>query len=125
ALATRWPRRRTSRSWALCPTADTSNTRCRWEDTAPAWSTRSSSKPTGQSACPRSQALVWMSIGSGWTRGRWSGFDRPEAVKVIVIGAGVVGVTTAHYLARPGHQITALEKESEATPLASAATAGV
>jgi len=50
------------------PTADTSNTRCRWEDTAPAWSTRSSSKPTGQSACPRSQALVWMSIGSGWTR---------------------------------------------------------
>jgi len=46
-------------------------------------------------------------------------------VKVIVIGAGVVGVTTAYYLARSGHQVTVVEKESEAATLASAGNAGL
>jgi D-amino-acid dehydrogenase len=31
-------------------------------------------------------------------------------MKVIVLGAGVVGVTTAYFLARNGHQVTVLEK---------------
>ena len=39
-------------------------------------------------------------------------------MKVIVIGAGVVGVTIAYYLARSGHQVTMVEKESEAATLA-------
>ncbi|TMG23434.1 MAG: FAD-dependent oxidoreductase [Chloroflexi bacterium] len=46
-------------------------------------------------------------------------------MKVIVIGAGVVGVTTAYYLARSGHQVTVVEKESEAATLASAGNAGL
>jgi D-amino-acid dehydrogenase len=46
-------------------------------------------------------------------------------VKVLVIGAGVVGVTTAYYLAKSGHQVTVVEKESEAATLASAGNAGL
>lgn len=33
-------------------------------------------------------------------------------MKVIVLGAGVIGVTTAYFLARSGHQVTVLEKNS-------------
>lgn len=46
-------------------------------------------------------------------------------MRVVVIGAGVVGVTTAYYLARSGHQVTVVEKESEAATLASAGNAGL
>jgi D-amino-acid dehydrogenase len=46
-------------------------------------------------------------------------------VKVLVIGAGVVGVTTAYYLAKSGHEVTVVEKESEAATLASAGNAGL
>jgi D-amino-acid dehydrogenase len=33
-------------------------------------------------------------------------------MKVIVLGAGVVGVTTAYFLARSGHEVMVLEKNS-------------
>ena len=33
-------------------------------------------------------------------------------MKVIVLGAGVIGVTTAYFLARNGHEVTVLEKNS-------------
>jgi D-amino-acid dehydrogenase len=46
-------------------------------------------------------------------------------MKALVIGAGVVGVTTAYYLARSGHQVTVVEKASEAATLASAGNAGL
>ena len=46
-------------------------------------------------------------------------------MKVVVIGAGVVGVTTAYYLAKSGHQVTVIEKEAEAATLASAGNAGL
>jgi D-amino-acid dehydrogenase len=46
-------------------------------------------------------------------------------VKVVVIGAGVVGVTTAYYLAKSGHEVTVVEKESKAATLASASNAGL
>ncbi len=46
-------------------------------------------------------------------------------MKVVVIGAGVVGVTTAYYLAKSGHQVTVVEKESETAALASAGNAGL
>jgi D-amino-acid dehydrogenase len=46
-------------------------------------------------------------------------------MKVVVIGAGVVGVSTAYYLARSGHQVTVVEKEAEAATLASAGNAGL
>jgi len=41
------------------------------------------------------------------------------------MGAGVVGVTTAYYLARSGHQVTVVEKESQSATLASAGNAGL
>ena len=46
-------------------------------------------------------------------------------MKTLVIGAGVVGVTTAYYLAKSGHQVTVVEKESEVATLASAGNAGL
>ena len=46
-------------------------------------------------------------------------------MKALVIGAGVVGVTTAYYLARSGHQVTVVEKESGVATLASAGNAGL
>ena len=33
-------------------------------------------------------------------------------MKVLVLGAGVVGVTSAYYLARQGHEVTVLDRES-------------
>jgi len=46
-------------------------------------------------------------------------------MRVVVVGAGVVGVTTAYYLARSGHQVTVVEKAPEAATLASAGNAGL
>src|SRR5256884_9259843 len=46
-------------------------------------------------------------------------------MKVVVIGAGVVGVTTAYYLAKSGHQVTVVGRESEVATLASAGNAGL
>src|SRR5947209_12482478 len=46
-------------------------------------------------------------------------------LKVVVIGAGVVGVTSAYYLARSGHEVTVVEKEAETATLASAGNAGL
>src|SRR5207248_8728076 len=43
----------------------------------------------------------------------------------VVIGAGVVGVTTAYYLAKSGHEVTVVEREPEAASLASAGNAGL
>src|SRR6185312_8841233 len=48
-----------------------------------------------------------------------------DGVKVVVVGAGVVGVTTAYYLGKAGHQVTVIEKEREAATLASGANAGL
>ena len=46
-------------------------------------------------------------------------------MKALVIGAGVVGVTTAYYLAKSGHEVTVVEKAPEAATLASAGNAGL
>jgi D-amino-acid dehydrogenase len=46
-------------------------------------------------------------------------------VKAVVIGAGVVGVTTAYYLSKYGHEVTVLEREPEVATLASAGNAGL
>src|SRR5260370_4376593 len=48
-----------------------------------------------------------------------------SSMKAVVIGAGVVGVTTAYYLARSGHEVTVVERESEAATAASAGNAGL
>ncbi len=46
-------------------------------------------------------------------------------MKVVIIGAGVVGVTTAYYLAGSGHEITVVEREPEAATGASGGNAGL
>ena len=46
-------------------------------------------------------------------------------MRVLVIGGGVVGVTTAYYLARDGVEVTLVEKEAELATLASAGNAGL
>src|SRR6202140_4775526 len=46
-------------------------------------------------------------------------------MKAVVIGAGVVGVTTAYYLAKSGHEVTVVERQSEVAGVASAGTAGL
>ena len=46
-------------------------------------------------------------------------------MKVVVIGGGVVGVSTAYYLAKSGHQVTVVEKEPDVATLASAGNAGL
>ncbi len=35
-------------------------------------------------------------------------------MKVLVLGAGVIGVTTAYYLAKDGHQVTVIDRQSQA-----------
>lgn len=46
-------------------------------------------------------------------------------MKALVIGGGIVGVTSAYYLARDGVEVTLLEKEPELATLASAGNAGL
>ncbi|HEX9097916.1 MAG TPA: FAD-dependent oxidoreductase [Candidatus Dormibacteraeota bacterium] len=46
-------------------------------------------------------------------------------MKAVVIGGGVVGVTTAYYLAKGGHEVTVVERESEVATVASAGNAGL
>ncbi|WP_159667437.1 D-amino acid dehydrogenase [Andreprevotia sp. IGB-42] len=45
-------------------------------------------------------------------------------MKVVIVGAGVIGVTTAHYLQAAGHQVTVLEKLPAAAEETSFANAG-
>ena len=45
-------------------------------------------------------------------------------MKVVIIGAGVVGVTTAYFAARRGHQVTLLDRNAEPAAGASFANAG-
>lgn len=46
-------------------------------------------------------------------------------MKTVVLGAGVVGVTTAYYLAREGHDVTVVEQRSEVGQDATAGNAGL
>lgn len=42
----------------------------------------------------------------------------------LVLGGGVVGVTSAYYLARAGHEVTAIDRQSGASLETSFANAG-
>ena len=46
-------------------------------------------------------------------------------MKTVVLGAGVIGVTTAYYLAKQGHEVTVLEGRSEIAQDASGGNAGL
>ncbi|TAL90006.1 MAG: D-amino acid dehydrogenase [Candidimonas sp.] len=45
-------------------------------------------------------------------------------MKILVLGAGVIGVTSAYYLARQGHEVTVLEREASPALETSFANAG-
>ncbi len=45
-------------------------------------------------------------------------------MKVLILGAGVVGVTSAYYLARQGHEVTVIDRESAAAEETSFGNAG-
>ena len=45
-------------------------------------------------------------------------------MKIIVLGAGVVGTTSAYYLAQQGHEVTVFERHSGAAQDTSFANAG-
>jgi D-amino-acid dehydrogenase len=45
-------------------------------------------------------------------------------MKVLVLGGGVIGVSTAHYLARAGHEVTVVDRQAEPALEASFANAG-
>jgi D-amino-acid dehydrogenase len=45
-------------------------------------------------------------------------------VKVIVLGSGVIGVTTAYYLARAGHEVTVVDRQAQPAQETSFANAG-
>jgi D-amino-acid dehydrogenase len=45
-------------------------------------------------------------------------------VKVLVLGSGVIGVTSAYYLARAGHEVTVVDRQGEPARETSFANAG-
>jgi D-amino-acid dehydrogenase len=45
-------------------------------------------------------------------------------MKVLVLGSGVIGVSTAHYLARAGHEVTVVDRQAEPALETSFANAG-
>ncbi|WP_404821557.1 D-amino acid dehydrogenase [Brevundimonas guildfordensis] len=49
---------------------------------------------------------------------------RSRPMKIAILGAGVIGVTTAHYLARQGHEVTVIDRQSGPALETSFANAG-
>ena len=45
-------------------------------------------------------------------------------MKVLVLGGGVIGVTSAYYLAKAGHEVTVVDRQAEAGLETSFANAG-
>ena len=56
---------------------------------------------------------------------RLRGYRAALSVRVAVIGAGIVGVTTAYELARDGHTVTVFERRASVAEETSFANAGV
>ncbi|WP_254888499.1 FAD-dependent oxidoreductase, partial [Salmonella enterica] len=46
------------------------------------------------------------------------------AMRVVILGSGVVGVTSAWYLSQAGHDVTVIDRESGPAQETSAANAG-
>ena len=46
-------------------------------------------------------------------------------MKTIILGGGVIGVTTAYYLAKAGHEVTVIDRQPEVARETSFANAGL
>ncbi|HEX9584606.1 MAG TPA: D-amino acid dehydrogenase [Gammaproteobacteria bacterium] len=46
-------------------------------------------------------------------------------MKILILGSGVIGVTTAYYLAKEGHEVTVIDRQPEAASETSFANAGL
>src|SRR5262245_13885175 len=53
------------------------------------------------------------------------GAAKHRSVRIVILGAGVIGATTAYYLARDGHEVTVVERQSEAGTETSFANGGL
>src|SRR5262245_38754920 len=53
------------------------------------------------------------------------GAAKHRSVRIVILGAGVIGATTAYYLARDGHEVTVVERQSEAGRETSFANGGL
>jgi D-amino-acid dehydrogenase len=56
---------------------------------------------------------------------RATGAREAVGVKIIVLGAGIVGVSSAYFLAKNGHEVVVIEREGEVGQDASAGNAGL
>src|SRR3546814_19681083 len=54
----------------------------------------------------------------------WPGEGRNPDMKVVVLGSGVIGVSTAYYLAKAGHEVVVLDRQPAAGLETSFAHAG-
>ncbi|WP_275065737.1 FAD-dependent oxidoreductase, partial [Aeromonas sobria] len=50
--------------------------------------------------------------------------SRKDGMKIVILGGGVIGVTSAWYLAKAGHQVTLLERQGGVALETSHANAG-
>src|ERR1700730_4695169 len=58
------------------------------------------------------------------SRGAMPRQEREGSVKVLVLGSGVIGVTSAYYLARSGHEVTVIDRQPKPALETSFANAG-
>ncbi|WP_373567224.1 FAD-dependent oxidoreductase, partial [Klebsiella pneumoniae] len=57
-------------------------------------------------------------------RSRWARERADPTMRVLVLGAGVVGMATAYYLWRDGHEVTVVERNAGAAGETSFGNAG-
>src|SRR5262245_44664440 len=73
----------------------------------------------------RSASFRWMPGSSpGMTSGRHRRCDKSMAMRVMVLGAGVIGTTSAYYLAKSGHEVVVVDRRSGPALETSFANAG-
>src|SRR5690606_8453527 len=74
------------------------------------------------------QGAQWISLQHRGRRGhsplRWRIEQKRTKMKVLVLGSGVIGVTTAYYLAKAGHEVEVLERRDAPAEETSFANAG-
>src|SRR6185312_14868376 len=58
------------------------------------------------------------------TRPEYRPGEREDQMKIVVLGSGIIGVTTAYYLGRSGHEVVVVDRQTAAGMETSFANAG-